>query len=130
MANDTTPTTSLGPDGRLQESIDTAKTLAAVDCGVLHNVKKSLTITLPPTIAGLAFTIRNACVAAGASSLVDGTVTIAPNASDKIIGFGTAATANKAIINAGKLGDEVQLIGNGVDGWNVVKATGNWTRQP
>lgn len=129
MANDITASTLLGPDRRLQESIDTAKTLDVTDSGVVQNVKTSLTVTLPATVAGRPYTIRNNCNKPAAVGS-DGTITITPATGDKIMGLGSAAVDNKAVINTpAKLGDEIQLIGDGVDGWHVVRAVGKWARE-
>jgi hypothetical protein len=134
MANDTTPTK--GNDGRYQLSIDSAKTLAATDCGIVQNVKTSATITLPATVVGYYFIIRNAgspaSSALGAASGANGGVTInvSPNASDKIAGLNFTATDDKDAINTlGNVGDELQIVGDGVNGWMVTKSQGTWTRE-
>jgi len=111
------------------------KTLAATDCGVIQNLTSSATITLPSTAAGLSFTIRNGGDNAAntpAGAVADGsvTVTISPNASDKIMGNGFTAADNKDIVNTlGKVGDYVTLVADGVDGWYVQEIAGTWTRE-
>lgn len=132
MANDTTPTK--GNDGRYQEVIDTAKTLAIGDSGIVQNVKASVTITLPATVVGYCFIIRNAGALAGGTvgSGSNGSVTInvSPNASDKIAGIGFTATDDKDAINTlGNVGDEIVLVGDGANGWFVLSSKGTWTRE-
>lgn len=138
MANDTTVSVGLG-SGQNYENIDTSKTLALADCGAVQNViADSLTITLPATAAGSVFTIRNGGVPAsssvGAGTGSDGSVlvTVAPNASDKIQGLAFTAADNKAALNTkatARVGDFIRLVGDGIDGWNVVDARGIWARQ-
>lgn len=137
MANSTTLYT--GADGRTQVDVTENKTLALSDQGVIQNViTDGITVTLPATAAGNAFTVRNGGVPAssglGAASGSDFSclVTIAPNASDKIQGIQFTAADNKALLNTkatAKVGDEVMLIGDGIDGYNVNRIKGTWARQ-
>jgi hypothetical protein len=86
------------------------KTLALSDCGTVQNVTASKTITLPATVVG-----ENHIVRVGAADI---TVTIAPNASDKIAGYGfTATDAKSAIFTNAAIGSYVELIADGVNGW-------------
>lgn len=139
MANDTTVSLGLG-SGVAYENIDTAKTLAVGDNGVVQNViADGITITLPATsAAGLYhFTIRNGGAPktgapAGTGDDASVLVTIAPNASDKISGLAFTAQDNKAALNTkatAKVGDFITLVSDGVDGWTVVGARGIWARQ-
>lgn len=140
MANDTTAQVGLG-NGVNYQNIDTSKTLAVGDNGVVQNViGDNLTITLPATgAAGLYhFTIRNGGVPAsssvgfGTGSDASALLTIAPNASDKISGLAFTAADNKAALNTkatAKVGDFITLVSDGVDGWTVVGARGVWARQ-
>ena len=136
MANSTT--LYVGEGGRTQVDVTENKTLTLADCGIVQNViTDGITVTLPATAAGSAFTIRNGGVPAS-SSVGMGTgsdfsclVTVAPNASDKIQGLGFTAADNKAALNTkatARVGDEIQLVGDGVDGYNVVRAKGVWAR--
>lgn len=139
MANQTTP--YRGSDGRMYLNIDTSKTLAATDNGLVQNViADAITITLPATAVGLAFTVRNAGAAAstavGAGTGVNGSVLVkvSPNASDQIAGNAMTAADNKAIQNTkatSVVGDEVTLIGDGTAGvgWNVERIIGTWARE-
>lgn len=98
-----------------------ATTLADTDCGVVQNVTATATITLPATVVGYSYPIR-----VGADGI---TVTIAPNASDKIAGNGFTATDNKAMIFTNQpVGSFVQLVGDGVNGWMVQRVHGVATR--
>ncbi len=139
MANDTTTSQGLG-NGVNYENIDTAKTLAVGDNGVIQNVvADGITITLPATGAAALydFTIRNGGAAAssaiGASTGADGSVlvNVAPNASDKISGLAFTAADNKSALNTkatARVGDYIRLMSDGVDGWTVKEARGIWTR--
>lgn len=137
MANSTTIYT--GSDARNQIDVTENKTLTIADCGTVQNViTDGITVTLPATAAGNVFRIRNGGVPAS-SSLGAATgsdfsclVTIAPNASDKIQGNSLTAADNKALLNTkatAKVGDEVQLIGDGIDGYNIAYLRGTWARQ-
>lgn len=109
------------------EDVTGNKTLDVTDNGFVQNVTASATITLPSTVVGYVYTIRN-----GGEGGTDGavTVTIDPAAADAIEGFGTAGTADKDIVNTlGHGGDEITLLGDGVDGWRVVESFGTWTRE-
>lgn len=112
---------------RADATVSTTKTLAEGDSGVVQNVTATTTITLPATVVGYYYIIRN-----GGQGATDGavTVTVAPNASDKIMGNGFTSADNKAAINTlGAGGDEITLLGDGVNGWAVVDVRGTWTRQ-
>lgn len=142
MANDTTNQVGMslfGQGGIVYENIDTAKTLALADNGIVQNViADAITITLPATTAGACFTIRNGGVPAS-SSIGGGTgadqsalITVAPNAADQIAGLNFTAADNKAALNTkatSKVGDFITLVGDGTNGWNVLYARGIWARQ-
>lgn len=75
------------------EEVTGAKTLDAGDLGVVQNVTATATITLPAVaagISGITYLIR-----VGDEGL---TVTISPNAGDKIVGAGLTAADNKDVI--------------------------------
>lgn len=139
MANDVTNQVGLG-DGRVYENIDTSKTLALADNGVVQNiVADAITITLPATAAAglFYFKIRNGGApksSAPAGTGDDGSVlvTVAPNASDKISGLNFTPADNKAALNTkatAKVGDFITLLSDGVDGWTVIESRGTWARQ-
>lgn len=141
MANDTTNQVGLslfGTGGHVYENIDTSKTLALADNGIVQNViADSLTITLPATTAGACFTIRNggapasSGLTAGSGSDASALITVAPNASDQIAGLNFTAADNKAALNTkatARVGDFITLVGDGTNGWNVLNARGVWAR--
>lgn len=112
---------------RASEDVTGAKTVDITDQGVVQNVTATATVTLPATVVGYVYTIRN-----GGTGSTDGavTVTINPNAADLIAGNGFTAADDKDVINTlGNAGDEITLIGNGTTGWNIVSSTGTWTRE-
>lgn len=142
MANDVTNQVGMslfGQGGIVYENIDTAKTLALADNGVVQNViADAITITLPATTAGAVFTIRNggvpasSSVGSGTGSDASALIKVSPNASDKIQGLNFSASDNKAAQNTkatAKVGDFITLVGDGTDGWNVAYARGIWVRE-
>lgn len=108
---------------RESETVTGAKTLDEGDSGVVQNVTATATITLPATVLGRVYTITN-----GGDNNV--TVTISPNAADKIMGNGFTSADDKDAINTNGAGDdEITLLGDGANGWHVVSVHGTWTRQ-
>lgn len=125
------------PDGRRAVKVTENKTLAAKDNGVVQNVAvDALTITLPATVVGTTYTIRNAGVAKTSAPVGTGDnksclVTIQPNASDMIYGMEMTAADNKALLNTkatAAVGDEVTLIGDGANGWMIERVKGIWAQ--
>lgn len=85
-----------------------------------------LVFTLPPTEAGLWYRF-----VAETLSAVTG-LSVSPNASDKITGLGVTPLDDKDIINTAgtdAVGDFIELVGDGVDGWFIVASRGTWARQ-
>jgi aspartokinase len=118
-----------------EELVTTNKTLDAGDSGVAQVVKTSATITLPAagaTTSGTTMTIVN-----GGEGATDGavTVTVSPNAADKIVGNGFTAADDKDIINTlGRGGiDYVTLTcvneATTDSAWVITAINGTWTRQ-
>lgn len=113
-------------------SVDQTKsanyTMAEGDSGKVTNVDTDgVVLTLPATVVGMTFTFRNA----GSSN---GTVgfSVSPNSADKIMGNGYTSTDNKDAINTkatAKVGDELTLVGDGVNGWFVARVVGTWDRE-
>lgn len=137
MANQTTVSQYLS-DGRPTLDIDTAKTLAITDCGVVQNIiADAIVITLPATVVGYTFTIRNGGVkksGAPRGTGDDGSIliAIAPNASDLVAGSTWTAADNKQIRNTkltAKVGDEITIVGDGVNGWMVQDMRGIWVKE-
>lgn len=105
------------------QSVDVtgAKTLALTDSGIVQNVTATATVTLEATVIGTSHIVR-----VGAEGI---TVTIAPNASDKVAGNGFTATDNKAVIFTNQpAGSYVELTADGVNGWMVTRVLGTLTR--
>ena len=127
MANSTTPYRL--PDGRMAVDVTENKTLAIKDQGYVQNVvADALNITLPATVVGYNYTIRNGGDAptgapVGAGSNESAIVKITPSASDLIAGIELTASDDDSINNTkatARVGDEISLVGNGTTGWNVV----------
>jgi hypothetical protein len=103
------------------EAVTGAKTLDEGDGGIAQNVTATATITLPATVAGTTYPIR-----VGADGI---TVTVAPNASDKIMGNGFTSADNKALVFTSQpAGSYVVLVGDGTNGWQVSRILGTATR--
>lgn len=104
------------------EAVTGNKTLDEGDSGVVQNVTATCTVTLPATAANFAFIVR-----VGALGI---TVTVAPNAADKIMGNGFTSADNKALIFTNQpVGSFVKLLYGGADGWVVSQISGVATRQ-
>src|ERR1035437_6334193 len=139
MANDTAAKLGLSLEvgGLAYENIDTAKTLAVADNGVIQNVvADAIVITLPATVVGYCFTVRNGGApktssAAGTGDNGSVLVSVAPNASDNIAAGSQTAADNKAYNNTkatAQVGDYITLVGDGVNGWMITEYKGIWLR--
>ena len=110
------------------ETITESQTLSYADSGKVFLVgTDALTITLPPTQAGVRYTFVNS----GDDDAV--LITVSPNASDKIMG--TIAAVSMTASDDGDLtntksgankGDWVTIIGDGSDGWYITGGDGVW----
>lgn len=103
------------------EAVTGNKTLDATDVGIVQNVTAPATVTLPATSAKFDFVLR-----VGKPGI---TVTISPNASDKISGYTAAnsgaGTDNKDLIFTNQpAGSFVHLHGDGTDGYQIVYLSG------
>lgn len=137
MANSTT--LYVGSEGRTQVDVTENKTLDLTQCGIVQNViTDGIVITLPSTAAGTSYIVRNGGVPAsssvGAGTGAGGSVLVAisPAAADKIQGLAFSAADNKDALNTkatSNVGDELQIVGDGVDGYNIVRARGLWARE-
>lgn len=81
-------------------------------------------VSLPATQIGLTLTYRNFGASDGAVGF-----SISPVSADKIMGISYAGVDNKDFINTkatAKVGDEITLFGDGVDGWIIQKMIGIW----
>lgn len=114
---------------RVTKLVTADTTLTAADNGsvVLINATTNTNITLPATAIGLRFTI-GILQSAGGGALHK----ITPNASDKIMGGGLTAADAKYVGNTqatAAVGDCLELVADGVDGWLIVIKTGTWARE-
>lgn len=102
-------------------------TMTKADSGHLTKVDTdAVVITLPATAPGLFYLFENA----GADAAVG--FSVSPNASDKFQGVGLTAADNKDLVNTkatAKKGDRLAIVGDGADGWYVVRMTGTWARE-
>lgn len=102
-------------------AVDLTLTAKDTDKTIVITSSTSRTITLPATAAGLRFRVVNKAVTAGAGHA------IAPVAADRFIWNAKADAAT--LVNSGATdveGDQVELVGDGVDGWYVVSKVGTW----
>jgi len=121
--DDLTVTGALRRSREMYENVTGNKTLDEGDGGVIQRVKATCTITLPATAVGRCYPIEHD----GADGTL--TITISPNASDKIMGAGFTSADDKDIVcTNGNQGDQVILVGN-ADGWNVLFMQGTWVRE-
>jgi hypothetical protein len=106
-------------------SVDT--TLAETNVGQIIDVDTDAKVlTLPATVVGMRYRIRNAGADGGVL------VTVSPNASDKIMGCGITSADDKDLLNTkatAKKGDYIDLLGDGVNGWYIQELRGTWARQ-
>lgn len=125
-------------DGRMAVDVTENKTLAIKDCGVVQNViTDGLTMTLPSTVVGYKYTFRNGGDNASGTptrSGADGSaiVTVSPAAADLIAGMEVTAADNKDFVNTkatSKVGDELEIVGDGTNGWNVTNVKGIWAKE-
>ena len=93
-------------------------TMTAADAGRLHVIQGSHTMTLHATSAGRSY-----------SFMVDGTgtLTLAPNASDKIVGAGATGTDDKDFYLSGD-GAFIRIVGV-TAGWDIVEVAGTFSRE-
>jgi hypothetical protein len=109
------------------ESVAANKTLDVQDIGkVMQVTADAKTVTLPATSVGYRFIVLN-----GAA---DGTalVTVSPNADDKIMGADLAGVNNKDRLNTkatAEMGDFIDLLGEGTDGYYVLRERGTWAAE-
>ena len=120
--------TNAGWSDNYVETVTESQTLSYNDSGKVFLVgTDALTITLPPTRAGVRFTFVN-------SGDDDGVlITVSPNASDKIMG--TIAAVSMSASDDGDLtntksgankGDWCTIVGDGSDGWYIIGGDGVW----
>lgn len=125
-------------DGRVALDVTENKTLDITDQGVVQVVKTdAIVVTLPATVVGYNYTVRNGGVKktggpTGTGDDGSAIVAVSPDAADLIAGMGVTAADNKDFSNTkatAKVGDELQIVGNGTTGWNVLKVIGIWAKE-
>jgi hypothetical protein len=108
----------------------TARTLVAADSGKLFIAGAvDLVYTLPaatPALKGVKykFVVSTPSATTGLS--------LSPDSADKIQGKGITAADDKDLINTAAtdaVGDSVELVCDGVDGWWITSMLGTWARQ-
>lgn len=123
------------PDGRYAVNVDSAKTLAAEDSGIVQNViAAGVVLTLPAVATQGVWTIRDGGVPvssgpAGAVTTAS-VVTVDPNASDTLAGLNVEGTEQdgKYFKNTGgDIGDEIVIINTGATNGGLIASTkGDW----
>ena len=128
-------------DRRVSVDVTANKTLTAADSGIVQNViADGVVITLPSTVNGLNFIVRNGGVpvtggAAGTGADGSAAINVTPQAADGVTGLGFTAAISKGALNAkatSRVGDEIALEGTGTAGagaYVVMSAKGIWARQ-
>ena len=115
------------PRARIKETVSSDKPLDAQDTGKIIEVDTdNVKLTLPSTVAGITFHIRNVGADGTVKLLID------PAAVDLIAGPDIAGVDDKDLINTkatAKRGDYVVLVGNGAAGWHVVDISGTWAAE-
>lgn len=86
----------------------------------------SVVVTLPATAKGLRFTlvVKQLTTATGHS--------FSPAAADYITGNGLTAVDDKDLICSAasdRVGDAVQIVADGVDGWFITAVSGTWAKE-
>ena len=123
------------PDGRYAVDIDSAKTLAAEDSGLVQNVVATgVTITLPAVATQGYWTIRDGGVpetdGPDGAIVSASVVTVDPNASDTLAGLnqeGTEQDGKYFKNTAGDPGDEITILNTGATNGGLVGPTiGDW----
>lgn len=123
MAIDTSGVNLTGFGYRTKEDISASTLTTDIqDCGKVLNFTATCTVTLHATAVGQSLWFR-----VGASGI---TLTLSPNAFDKIQGVDITAADNKDIIFTSQpVGSYVNLVSDGVDGWNIAAVSGTFTRE-
>jgi hypothetical protein len=122
------PSIALGDFYEDCEKESTAKTVDTNDCGkaIVCCGTSDYVVTLQATVVG-----DNVVIINGAQD-GDHEISASPNSSDGIVGWDGAATDNKDFDNTkatSKAGDRLELVANGVAGWNIVGGRGVWAAE-
>lgn len=113
------------------------RSLAKVDTDTLAMADSGLALLLDSSAATVTVNIPAVATAKVGSSFFfvvtassSNAINIALNGSDKFQGLGFTAADGKSItLAAPKVGDYIKVVGDGVDGFIIVEASGAWARQ-
>lgn len=87
-----------------------------------------IVFTLPSTVAGLRYRF---ILSANGLSVGTG-LSLSPAAVDAVFGNGLTNVDNKDLINSGasdRIGDAVEIVGDGRDGWYIQSLVGTWAKE-
>lgn len=123
MAIDATGVNLTGFGYRTKEDISASTLTTDInDSGKVLNFTATCVVTLHAVAAGQSLWFRVA--KAGI------TLTLSPNASDKIQGVDVTGADNKDIIFTNQpVGSYINLVGGDTDGWNIFAVSGAFTRE-
>ena len=101
--------------------------LTAEDSGktIISGVAE-LVVTLPPTELGLTFKFVALTLSASLG------LSVSPDADDQIAGMALTPAADKDVINSfgtDVVGDTLEIVGDGADGWVIFNYIGTWARE-
>jgi len=104
-------------------------TLTAADSGkvIVATGTASQIISLPATAAGLTYTLVVGVLPSSGAGHA-----FSPVAADKFIGNGFTPLDDKDAlcpVATDRVGDVLEIVGDGVDGWYITSLTGTWTRE-
>jgi hypothetical protein len=116
----------VGHLGLTSEAVTGNKTLDEGDNGVAQVVTANAVVTLPATVVGYSYKIVVGETSTGGVP----TLSVSPAAADKIMGLGFTSADNKdATLASPQVGDFIELVGDGVNGWVVAGASDGWSRE-
>lgn len=112
------------------ETLAAARTLSRADGGKLFlSGAADVVVTLPDvdaSLKGVTYMFQTVTL-----SVTTG-FSISPGANDKIMGKGITSVDNKDRINTGAsdaVGDMLEIVCDGVDGWFVINERGTWAQE-
>lgn len=107
-----------------------ARTLTGADDGITviaNNSAATVTVTLPKaSTVGVGYRAR---VYTGVLPGAGAGTTITPNAADNFVGGGLTKTAGQTLVNSAAsdaLGDQIEVVSDGVTKWFITAKTGTW----
>lgn len=115
-------------NANVQATVSTNKTLTAADSGIAQVVDTdAVVISVPATVVGQTFIVRNGSSAVGTVGIA-----VSPVAADNIAGNGFTAADNKDAINTkatAEPGDEIIIVADGANGYFIQSVKGVWARE-